>query len=325
MAVPKCHCRKDGALPVIARMAAAAISRCVQQCCRGSIASRKTNMPINDVLLQIDSYPETTSAEAIEQAVRFTAAVGGVLTGLAVEIDIRAPKNALADYLIGLSRLAEDEEQQSRQACKAALELFSTKAREMGVLGAALHGKANMDGVGEFVAKTARTRDLCIVPVADRADGQRSIAEAVVFGSGRPVLLFRPGVARLLGQGLSAVVLAWDGSRSAARVMADALPVMLKAREVRVLTVVDDKADARSGIGGDAVRHLRAHGVNAVADEVKAGNRHIGQVMEEYAAGCRSDLLVMGAYGRSRLREFILGGATEHMLRDPKVPLFLSH
>ena len=282
-------------------------------------------MPMNDILLQIDSYPEATSPGAMEQAARFAAAVGGVLTGLAVEIDIRAPKNAVADYLIGLTRLAEDEEQKSRQACKAALEVFSTKAREMGVFGAALHGKANMDCVGQFVAKAARTRDLCLVPVADRADGQRSIAEAVVFGSGRPVLLFRPGVANLLDEGLSAVVLAWDGSRSAARVMADALPVMLKAREVRVLTVVDDKPDARSGLGGDAVRHLQAHGVNAVADEVGAGSRRIGQVLEEYVLDCRSDLLVMGAYGRSRVREFILGGATEHMLRDPKVPLFLAH
>jgi len=282
-------------------------------------------MPMSDILLQIDSYPEATSPEAMEQAAKFAAAVGGVLTGLAVEIDISAPKNALADYLIGLTRLAEDEEQKSRQACKSALETFSSKAREMGVFGAALRGRANMECVGEFVAKAARTRDLCLVPVADRADGQRSIAESVVFGSGRPVLLFRPGVANLLDEGLSAVVLAWDGSRSAARAMADALPVMLKAREVRVLTVVDDKPEARSGHGGDAVRHLQAHGVNAVADEVEAGSRRIGLALEEYASDCRSDLLVMGAYGRSRVQEFILGGATKHMLRDPKVPLFLTH
>ena len=88
-------------------------------------------------MLQIDSYPEATSAEAIDQAARFTATVGGVLIGLAVEIDIRTPKNTLAEYLIGLSRLDDDEEQRSRQSCKAALEIFSAKAREMGVFGAA--------------------------------------------------------------------------------------------------------------------------------------------------------------------------------------------
>lgn len=282
-------------------------------------------MPIRDVLLQIDSYPEATSPEAIEQAARFTAAIGGVLSALAVEVDIRAPSNRLADYLIGLSRLAKEEEQKSRRACESMLEVFRTKAREAGVLGEALLGKADLYGIGDYVAQRARTRDLCIVPIADRLDGQRSIAEDVVFGSGRPVLLFRPGRADLQSGGLSKVVLAWDGSRSAARAMADALPVMLKAREVRVLTVVNEKPDARSGLGDDAVRHLKAHGVNAVVDEVDASGRRIGQVLDDQVAECGSDLLVMGAYGRSRIREFILGGATEHMLDNPKVPLLLSH
>ena len=106
------------------------------------------------------------------------------------------------------------------------------KAEAAGVLGESLHGRSVLYGIGELVAKRARTRDLCIVPIADRLDGQRSIAEEVVFGSGRPVLLFRPGQADLLGDGLSTVVLAWDGSRSAARAMAEAIPVILEGRDI---------------------------------------------------------------------------------------------
>lgn len=282
-------------------------------------------MPMRDILLQIDTYPETTSAEAIGQAVRFTAAVGGVLSALAVEVDIRAPRNRVADYLIGLTRLAEEEEQKSRRSCVAALEHFSALAGEAGVLGEAIHGKANLYGVGEYVAERSRTRDLCIVPVADLLDGQRSILEAVVFGSGRPVLTFRPGVADLPVGDLGSIVLAWDGTRTAARAMADALPIMRKAREVRVLTVINDKPSARAGVGEDAARHLAAHGVNAVVDEVDAGGRRIGPVLEEYGVRHGSELFVMGAYGRSRAREFILGGATEYVLHDPKTPLLLSH
>lgn len=282
-------------------------------------------MSVRDVLLQIDSYPAATSAEAIEQAVGFTAAIGGVLSALAVEVDIRAPSNPLADYLIGLSDLAADEEQRSRSACQAALEVFSAKAKAAGVLGEALHSRSDLYCIGDHVAERARTRDLCIVPVTDSLDGQRSLAEAVVFQSGRPVVLFRPGQANLLSGGLSTIVLAWDGSRSAARAMSDAIPVMLKARQVRVLTVVNEKPGARSGLGDEAVRHLKAHGVAAVADEVDASGRRIGKVLDDYVAECGSDLLVMGAYGRSRVREFILGGATDHMLHDPKVPLFLVH
>lgn len=280
---------------------------------------------MKDILLQIDSYPEPTSREAIEQACRFAAATGGTLSALAVEIDIRVPTNRLADFLINLTQQAEEEEQKSRRACHASLAMFTEAATASGVLGQALTGKVDLYAVGDYVAKRARTRDLCIVPVVNPLDGQRSVAEDVVFGSGRPTLLFRPGVADLLSHGLSTVVLAWDGSRSAARVMADALPLLPKAREVRVLTVLNEKPEARSGLGDDVVRHLKAHAVNAVADEVDAEKRPIGEVLETYAERHRSDLLVMGAYGRSRVREFILGGATEYMLHAPKVPLLLSH
>ena len=107
--------------------------------------------------------------------------------------------------------------------------------------------------------------------------------------------------------------------------MADALPVLGKAREVRILTVINEKPAARAGLGQDVQRHLEAHGVSAAVDEVDAGGRRIGQVFEDYLAGRDADLFVMGAYGRSRAREFILGGATEHMLHDPRVPLLLSH
>lgn len=280
---------------------------------------------MRDILLQIDTYPEATPAQAIDQAVRFTAALDGVLSALAVEVDIRAPRNRLADHLIGLTQLAEDEERKSRRACAASLEVFSTVAGKAGVLGDAFHGKAGLYGVGKYVAERARTRDLCIIPVVDRLDGQRAVVEAVVFGSGRPVLTFRPGIADLSGDGPGSIVLAWDGTRTAARAMADALPVLRKAREVRVLTVTNEKPSAHSGQGKDAVRHLEVYGVNALVDEVDASGRRIGQVLEAYIAQHRSDLLVMGAYGRSRAREFILGGATEHMLHDHKTPLLLSH
>lgn len=280
---------------------------------------------MRDILLQIDTYPEPTPVEAIDQAVRFTAALGGMLSALAVEVDIQAPRNRLADYLIGLSHMAREEERKSRQFCHAALEDFTSRAGAAGVLGEAIHGKADLYGIGAYVAERSRTRDLCIVPVAGRLDGQRSIIEAVAFGSGRPVLTFCPGVADLPAGEMGTAVLAWDGTRTAARAMADALPILLKAREVRVLTVTNEKPSARAGMGKEPVRHLATHGVNAVVEEVDAGGRRIGMVLETYLAQHRPDLFVMGAYGRSRAREFILGGATEHMLHEPGTPLLLSH
>lgn len=282
-------------------------------------------MPLKDMLLHINSYPDPTPTEAIDQAVRFAAAIGGTISALAVEIDIKPISNRVADYLIGLSGLAQDEERKSAAACKAGLGDFTSRAQEAGVFGAAVTRRADLYLVGETVAEQARTRDLCIVPLANPADGQRSVAEAVIFDSGRSVLLFRAGAADLPTLELGTVVLAWDGSRAAARAMADALPMLSKARDVVVLSVTNEKPATFAGVGTDAVRHLGAHGVNARASETDAAGQHIGAVLERYVAENDADLLVMGAYGRSRLREFVLGGATEHMLHNPIVPLMLSH
>lgn len=282
-------------------------------------------MAPQDILLQLDAYPEATSSEAIDQAVRFVAAIGGILSAIAVEVDIQPPNNRLANYLIGLSHMAAEEEQKSRRLCIAAIETFESSARRGGILGETIHAKADVYAVGACIAQRCRTRDLCIVPVSGPGDGQRSVVEAVVFGSGRPVLTFRPGTANLPDAGLDLVVIAWDGSRTSARAIADALPTLKKAKKVRVLTVVGEKPSATSGLGKDVQRHLQAHGINAVVDEVDAGNHKIGQVLENYVDRVSADLLVMGAYGQSRAREFILGGATEHMLQDAKVPLMMSH
>jgi len=283
------------------------------------------SLPTKDILLHIDSYPEATSPEAIDQAVRFAAAAGAALTALAVQVELRAPSNYLATGLINLSGLCSELEARSLAACREAIRIVDEKLATYKVSGGSLLTKADLYSVGEHVALHARTRDLCLVPMKDRLDDQRSVAEAVVFSSGRPVLLYQPGVADLLSGGLSTVVIAWDGSRTAARALADALPLLSKARQVRVLTVTNEKAEARSGLGEEVVRHLKIHGVDAVADDVDAAGRKVGQVFSDYVVTHRSDLLVMGAYGRSRMREFILGGATEYMLQDPKVPLFLSH
>jgi len=282
-------------------------------------------MALNDILLHIDSYPQATPPAAIEQAVGFVAAIGGKLSALAVQVEIPLHSNRVADYLINLSKMAHEEEAKSLAACQVSLDLFRTRAAAAGVLGHGLLERADLYLLSDRVAMRARTRDLCIVPLAGPYDGQVEVVESVIFNSGRPALVFRAGEADLPPTKPRSVVVAWDGSRWAARAMADALPILVQAGEVRVVTVLNDKPTAARGLCAEAVRHLVAHGVAAVADEVDADGGHIGQVLDAYLARHRPDLLVMGAYGHTRLREFVLGGATEHVLRKPVTPLFLSH
>lgn len=280
---------------------------------------------MRDLLFHFDSYPDPTPTEAIDQAVQFAALLGAEITALAVQASLKPPGNWLAERLINLSGLCAHEEEKSLANCKTAIAAFYERLAQANVRGKALLTKSETALMGDHVSVYARTRDLCLVPLVDSLDGQRSVAEAVLFGSGRPVLLYRPGAADLPSGQLETVVLAWDGSRCAARAMADALPILKKAHQVRVLTVIKEKAEAKPGLGADVIRHLGLYGVNAVADEIDVGSQKIGDALSEFAKAHNSKLLVMGGYGRSKLREFILGGATQHMLHEPDVAIMLSH
>jgi len=128
------------------------------------------------------------------------------------------------------------------------------------------------------------------------------------------------------GQGASeTVIVAWDKNRAAARAIADAIPILQSAKQVRVLTVTGEKPMESRHPGAELKRHVALHGIECIVDEVNAEGRSIGNVFELHVAAHQAQLLVMDAYGHSRLQEFVLGGATRSMLSKPPTALFLSH
>jgi nucleotide-binding universal stress UspA family protein len=173
------------------------------------------------------------------------------------------------------------------------------------------------------VADYARLRDLTIIPVPFEDYADQRYAETVVFQSGRPVLIIPEHLPQTEAR-LNAVAVAWDFSRTAARAVADALPLLERAKVVRIVCVLNEKTFGSSRGSSELATHLSHHGVNVVVDEVDAGDRTIGDVLARFIAAHQIDLLVMGAYGHSRFREFILGGATQSMLSKPPVPTLLS-
>ena len=154
---------------------------------------------------------------------------------------------------------------------------------------------------------------------------ERWLAETLIFGSGRPTVVLpeRPRWSKAVA--LDTVVVAWDFSRNSSRAVADALPILKKAKLVSVLTVINEKVFSSGRSGTELAKYLARHGVNVVLDEVDAAGRDIASVFELHMTLRDADLLVMGAYGHSRFREFVLGGATRSMLLRPPVPVFLSH
>ncbi len=176
--------------------------------------------------------------------------------------------------------------------------------------------------VPELLVDYARLRDLTIVPVPESYD--QWYAETVIFGSGRPTLIL-PETPRARPFELGTVVVAWDFSRVAARAVSDALPLLERARKVRVVTVTNEKSLDTKHSGEELAKNLSRHGIDVVLDKVDADGRSIGKVLETYTLSHQVDVLVMGAYGHSRWREFILGGATKSLLSKPPLPILLSH
>ena len=282
-------------------------------------------MAFADLLLPVFSYPDSTPDRAIRAGVALAKRLGGELTLLTMRVDIPKFGNVLANALIDLDRQGEPEE--ARSAATARLEALCAQVAAE-TFGEPLRVEtrcASLYEEGDAVARAARTYDLCLTPQGAAVEGDRSLAEAVLFGSGRPVLLYPDDQEFAPGSGVGKVAIAWDGSVRAARAVADALPLLARASEVRVFVALGEKPQAKSGTASDLLRHLEAHGVSAFADEQPSDGQSIGVLMANYVRTERVDLLVMGGFGHARIRQFVLGGATDAVLKAPPCPVLISH
>jgi nucleotide-binding universal stress UspA family protein len=120
-------------------------------------------------------------------------------------------------------------------------------------------------------------------------------------------------------------MVAWDGGRNAAGAVADAMPLLRKAKNVDVVIVAEDKGKSDEFPGADIAQHLARHGVTVDVRCIVAGHNDVASTLLSHAADASVDLIVMGAYGHSRLREFILGGVTRGILSAMTVPALMSH
>ncbi len=149
--------------------------------------------------------------------------------------------------------------------------------------------------------------------------------EHVAFASGRPVLVV-PYAGHFESVG-GRVLIGWNATREAARAVNDAMPLLAIADAVTVLTI-DPRAgpDAHGELpGADISLHLARHGVKADIERTVSADIPVGDVLLSRAADLGAELLVTGAYGHSRVRELLLGGATRALLRSMTVPVLMSH
>ncbi|MBN4098307.1 MULTISPECIES: universal stress protein [unclassified Methylobacterium] len=177
------------------------------------------------------------------------------------------------------------------------------------------------DLVARLTAR-ARLADLTILDAETReVDLDRDLIDGVLFGSGRPLIVVP---ARRPTFGARRVVVAWDGSAQAARAANDAMPFLRAAEAVEIVSVVGEKDLSASAAGAEFAPHLARHGVNVSVNVLPVVD-DVAETLRTQLGLFRADMLVMGAYRHSRLKQWFLGGVTQSLLARSSIPLFLAH
>jgi nucleotide-binding universal stress UspA family protein len=271
--------------------------------------------------LHLCTFGAPTSIATVDYACALSKVFGAALRVTSPRVRVEAPSHWLAGRMIaGVAKNLEDT-----AAAKAA-ELDARAAERAAALGLELQvievpvlWPRNTDDVTIH----GRTSDLCVLDLPSDDVEQRLNVEAWVFETGRPCLLHPTNRAEPFS--LESVVIAWDASRTAARAVGDALPLLTRATAVHVLVARGEKTIRTKDPAAALVGYLAAHAVTAVVDEFDVQRRSIGPALLDRAREHGASLLVMGAFGHSRLKEFILGGATREVLDAAPLPILMSH
>jgi nucleotide-binding universal stress UspA family protein len=177
------------------------------------------------------------------------------------------------------------------------------------------------------VMEHGRSADLIITGQTDpdwESSPLRDVAEHLALGSGRPVLVV-PYVGRYPEIGRN-VVIAWKAGRESARAVFDALPILKQAEQVQILEIAEGGSRSNGGSRDNAIAvALARHGIKPTVHTSMAGDISVGDEILSRLADMGADLLVMGAYGHSRVRELVFGGVTRHIARHMTVPTLFSH
>jgi nucleotide-binding universal stress UspA family protein len=275
---------------------------------------------IKDIIvnLSVGERPAPVGDYAISVAAAFEAHLAGV----AFLYDPIVPVSG-AGYIP--AEVIETQERENAAASKAALDRFTAACKRAGVAAEPLTLSASLAGVGEQFGHIARRFDLSIVGQAEpeKSAVEEVIAEAALFESGRPVIVV-PYIQKDALK-LDRVMLCWDGSRAAARAIADAMPLLKKAGQVEIVIVSNERGKRDEVEGVDMAQHLARHGLKVEVKRTVLGDIDVADVILSHAADVGADFIVMGGYGHSRLREFVLGGVTRSIFRSMTAPVLMSH
>lgn len=277
-----------------------------------------------DVLVGVDTFAGADAA--VELAAELAERYGSHLIGLHVATGFELSRRGSAFSALRRSEPIPVLQAEAKPSAEAARQLFE---QVVGRHTLSWEWRVGSGDPSETVALHGRYADLIVLGQLDRDDMPaslfRALPEEVALAVGRPLLIVPYiGTCGAIGR---RVLIGWDASREATRAVNDALPLLTAAHSVTILAV-----DPKTGIAGhgempgtDIALHLARHGVKAVVETAKSGGVDIGNILLSRAGDIEADLLVMGAYAHSRVRELLLGGATRTILECMTIPVLMAH
>lgn len=267
------------------------------------------------------TYPDVVPDESVTAAISLAEGLGCELHATTFSVDIPAISSPIGGMLINVAELVQTTEENSRAHCRRLQELVLQQAGP--AIKAECTSRHLPAGVaGDAAANEARYHDFSLLPWAKDMLVVQDFAQAVIFESGHPAILVPPSASR---DPVHHLAVAWDGSRMAARALADAMMFIDEQTQITVLTVQDEKQLSRQDLGQTLALSLKKRGLRAEAQKVSLDERSIASALQESALTAGANMLVMGAFGHSRIRDFILGGATKGVFSDLRMPVLLSH
>jgi nucleotide-binding universal stress UspA family protein len=264
-------------------------------------------------------HPQDVAADfSLSVARAFSAHVAGV----AFEFEPVIP----GDMLGGIpTALIEIQREENKRIAEAAVARFEAAAKAAAISAETRIVDASLAGAADLFGRIARRFDFAVVGQARREQGasEELLIEGTLFGSGRPVIVVPYTQTEPLK--VERILICWDGSRPAARAIADAVPFLERAKSIEILVVTGERDKSGEITGKNMRSHLARHGLQTEIKHITAAGGATQKSILGYVAESGPQFIVMGGYGHSRWREFILGGVTRGILKSMPVPVLMSH
>jgi len=275
---------------------------------------------IKDILVNLSVANKRDRAR--DYAVSLAEKLNAHLTGIAFSYEPVMPMMGSLEAIP--AQYIDEQRAENERVAKQAKENFRKAVGEVGLRADCHCPNATIVGAAGLFARISRHFDLAVVQQSEPATSENDyVIEATLFEGGRPVIVV-PYI-HDAAPSFKRVLVCWDGSKPAARATADAIPLLRGAGKIDVVTIAEAGKVTEEFPGAEIGQHLARHGLKVEIKRIDVSDIDPANTILSYAADVSADFLVMGAYGHTRIREFVLGGVSNTILSSMTVPTLMSH